>query len=285
MKDFLKHNRAFAITCLVLLILFSVWADTALEIRRLGNKTETAYTAKGEAPGAQVKRLLAAAQGMNALGAVCGCGDAEFSAAAAALAETADSPIGQGNAADRVIRAGSTAFTQILNSAAAAAQKETARGYLREMKTAFEALSELPKYEKQAQKYNSALSSPLGSLICRKREAAADYSGLAAAYSDTYEALLASSEPSDPPGQEVLRGLWNRLTAWLRDLADKLPIISFVGTLLMCGLLVLIVVIGYRILSWIVNLVSSHHAWSGGTGSPSIRADHPASRVIRSWHR
>ena len=198
MKDFLKHNRAFAVVCLVVLVVLSVWADTAVHVSRLSGAVEKSYSDKSSSVQTNVKRLADAAYGLNVLAADCGAADLTFADAVNTLKNAADEPFGQADAVADVLTAASTAFTRIRNSGASDSQKATAAGYLTAIRTAFGALAGNEAYGESAEKYNRALSSLIPSILCRRRDPVADYSDLEARFGSTYDELISSAAPADP---------------------------------------------------------------------------------------
>ena len=198
MKDFLKHNLTFAVVCLVVLVVLSVWTDTAVHVARLSGAAEKAYSAKGSTVQTNVKRLADAAYGLNVLAADCGVADLTFADAVDALKRTADEPFGQADAVADVLTAASTAFTRIRNSGASDAQVSTAVGYLSGIRTAFGTLAGNEGYGESAEKYNQALSSLIPSILCRRRAPAAEYSDLEARFGKTYDELIDAAAPAEP---------------------------------------------------------------------------------------
>ena len=257
MKDFLRHNRAFAAVALVVIVLLSTTLSITLRISYRQGKVESAYSGKGATVETNVKRLLVAAQGLNSLADAVGVPDVSLSSAVVSLGGKADKAVGQGKAVEDVILSAAGAFPQIINAAGTSdAQKNSARLYFKDIKTAFDALSASVDYAKRANAYNASISQ--AAALFGRRDAAVDYSELSGRYDEIYTKLLASSKPEAPQGNEVITGLWKRFVSWFNAIRDALPFVGFLATLVSCAILVLIVIVGFKILAKIVDVFFSH---------------------------
>lgn len=162
----ISSSRPLAAVGLVLAVTLSVGGGSFRAVRTLENKTEKIYTkydADAGSPKEDIAKIADYAEQLNAVALAAGAQD--FTEELSALRDNIASPLGQGDAVQKLCAAASLAYNQITALNAAEQQKTSAKLYYYDLNSAYQRLKNNELYNAAAEKYNGARETLLGGLF------------------------------------------------------------------------------------------------------------------------
>lgn len=177
MKDLLKHSVPLALVCAVIIAVLFTFIGINRTVASAGKAVEKAYSDHDSRYGSvkeDVSSMIANAENLRAIGQANGIDVSAMTAALEAIASVKASPVGFGDALDRLYSSASTVYQQIkVGSGADEGAKTSATLFFADIDSSRMIISQNKLYKSAAEKYNKVISSFPASLFAKGRKPAA----------------------------------------------------------------------------------------------------------------